>query len=290
MNSYYMHHPPQTDKTDRKPIVFVPTYQFEHLLDVVNAKLETHLTIPPGKTEERFNMSFGIGNTPRPRFLGRSHAGEIFEILCENIPAPHPDDDLKKATKLAREEFTHVLNMIRASKKKPKKSDKNRGRRFQEHKAWGRSIKRVQRYLGLRLKSADEAAPSTDSPSVFDLSQPMQAPEGSPLFMAIDIEAYEQDQGLITEVGIAMLDTADIQNVAPGEGGKDWFPLIRAQHIRVKENAWAKNSRFVHGCADKFDFGFVYPPLPKMKPHTDTPKNERVHQARRHPVNHRAAG
>lgn len=256
-NRYYIHHPAPTDK---KPAVFVPTYQFQHLLDVVNAKLETQLTIPPGKTAERFYLRFGVGNTPRPRFLGRTNSSEVFMTLRKSVPEPHADDDLDKATHLGRGEFQNLLDMSRTPKNKEKKSDKNRGKRTLAHKAWGRSIKRVQRYLGLRARAVDEAALATDMEQVFDLNLPMPASsEGSPLFVAIDIEAWEQDQGLITEVGVAMLDTADIQSVAPGEGGLNWFSLIRARHIRVKENSWAHNTRYVRGCADKFDFGFVLP-------------------------------
>jgi hypothetical protein len=262
--SYYIHCPPDMGE---KPVILVPTYQFEHLLDVVNAKLETRFTIPPGRNAERFNMSFGIGNSPRPRFLGRSHDAETLKKLCnlKAIPGPHPDDDLTKATHLGLEEFRELLKRSRADGKKGKKSDKNRAKRIKAHREWGRSVKRAQRYLGLRSRVAGEAA---DKPTILDLSQPMaQGPEDSVLFVAIDIEAWEQDQNLITEVGIATLDTTDIQNIAPGNGGENWLLHINARHIRVKENSWANNSRYVHGCANNFSFGFVPPPLIQKAPH-----------------------
>lgn len=240
----------------------MPTYQFQHLLDVVNAKLETQFTIPPGKSERGFKMSFGIGNTPRPRFLGRSDSPECFKSLYAAIPAPKPGDDLSHATHLGREEFMSLLSIVDQAKKRMKdnktKSDKNRFKRIQRHRAWGRSVKRVQRYLGLRQKLADRGAPSAETPAALDAHLPMAyEPEGSVLFVAIDIEAYEENQALITEVGIAILDTNDIRGVAPGDGGQDWFQLISARHIRVEENSWAMNSRFVQGCANRFNFGFV---------------------------------
>ncbi len=234
-----------------KPVIMVPTYQFQHLLDVVNAKLETRLTIPPGRNEERFMMLFGRGNSPRPRFLGRSNSLESFKALCKAIPEPHPDDDLTKATKVGLEEFRQLLKRSRADKRKGKKSDRNRHKRIAAHQAWGRSVKRVQRYLGLRGRATGK-----DQPTVIDLSRLLsQPPESAVLFVAIDVEAWEQDQNLITEVGIAMLDTIDILGTAPGDSGQNWFSLIRARHIRVKENIWAENSRYVHGCADRFSFG-----------------------------------
>lgn len=251
--SYYIHCPPDMNE---RPVVLVPTYQFEHLLKVVNAKLETRFTIPPGRNAERFNMSFGLGNSPRPRFLGRSHDPETFKKLCKPkaIPAPHPDDDLSKATQLGLEEFRELIKRSRAGKK-GKKSDRNRPKRIKAHREWGRSVKRVQRYLGLRGRVSGEAV---DKPTAVDLSQPMaEDPENSVLFVAIDIEAWEQDQNVITEVGIATLDTTDIQNIAPGNGGANWLLHINARHVRVKENSWANNSRYVHGCANNFSFGFV---------------------------------
>ncbi|GAB1320616.1 Good for full DBP5 activity protein 2 [Madurella fahalii] len=254
---YYVHQPV---KLGQKPAIFVPTYQFQHLLDVINAKLETQLTIPPGKNEERFKMSFGHGNTPRPRFLGRSNSPECFKTLCAAVPAPKPEDALDHATHCGREEFMNLLAIVDQAKKRTKdkrsKPDKNRIKRIQRHRDWSRSVKRVQRYLGLRQKLTSRETPLPDKPAVLGVHLPItQEPEGSVLFVAIDIEAYEENQALITEVGIAMLDTNDIRGVAPGDGGQDWFQLISARHIRVKENSWAINSRYIQGCANHFSFG-----------------------------------
>ncbi|KAK0630735.1 hypothetical protein B0T17DRAFT_487756 [Bombardia bombarda] len=267
---YYIHHP----REDKKgPVVFVPTYQFEHLLLVVNAKLDTNLTIPHGVNAEKFAMTFGYGNTPRPRFLGRATSLEMSESLRNSIPAPQPSDQLENVTQLGRERFVESLESIYRNAKKSKKSDKSHKKRLESRGAWGRSLKRVQRYLGLRQKVDDAdrgSSPSWDSsqeeldsfynpvkiPQSLNLQAPMTIdPEGSVLFVAIDIEAYEFNQSIITEIGIAILDTTKISKVAPGEGGKGWFPVVRARHLRVKENAWAINSTHVHGCAEYFDFG-----------------------------------
>ncbi len=267
--SYYVHCPPSISK---KPLIYVPTYQFKHLLAVINAKLETTLTIPPGRNESRFLMVFGIGNSPRPRFLGRSNNPESFKELCDAIPAPNPDDDLVKATGFGQAEFKQLIMGSRADRRKGKKADKNRAKRVQAHQAFGREIKRVQRYLGLRGKAAGGAPVVT----ALDLSKPMtDRPENSVLFVAIDIEAWEMDQNMVTEVGIAMLDTKDIHHVAPGDGGKNWFEHIRARHIRVRENTWAVNNRYVRGCADYFNFGFVLSPsfFPHRKSNTTNPSN-----------------
>ena len=251
-SSFYIHRPAEPYK---EPHLFVPTYQFEHLLDVVNAKLDTWLTIPDGANEKKFRAVFGRGGTPRPRFLGRTTCLEEFQDLTEDFPPIHPDDSLKNTPEEDRGWFLDFLAFIDRAQEKKSKSDKNRAKRMRTYHARGRSIKRVQRYLGLR-EGITDAKPV--APKKLDLAVPTAIkPEKSVLFVAIDIEAYEFNQQLVTEVGIAVLDTNKLVGVAPGEGGENWFSLIDARHIRVKENDWAVNRTHVHGCPDRFQFGYV---------------------------------
>lgn len=257
IRSYYIHCPVDMNM---KPVILVPTYQFQHLLDVVNAKLDTRLTIPPGTNEERFTLLFGLGNTPRPRFLGRCNSSSSHKNLRNAIPRRAVIDDLAKATPLGIDEFRRLLKLTRAERGTQRKSDKNRLKRIKEHKAWGQSIKRVQRYLGLRCKVGAGTSGVPGHFTALNLSEPTaEKPEDSVLFVAIDVEAWERNQNIITEVGIAMLDTTDIQHIPPGEGGREWFKHIRARHVRIKENMWAVNGRWVADSAEWFGFGFVLP-------------------------------
>ncbi|KAH6624997.1 hypothetical protein B0J18DRAFT_197574 [Chaetomium sp. MPI-SDFR-AT-0129] len=247
---YYIHAPPDMKL---KPVIFAPTHQFRHLLDVVNAKLDTQLTIPGGKNAERFEMEFGADGGPVPRFLGRSESAQTFNALSEAVPEAHPDDDVTKiTTQFGVDEFRFLLKQTRVEEKKIKKADKNRAKRLTAHKDWARSIKRVQRYLGLRSREVEGQVEPVD---VDLLKHVAHEPEGSVLFVAIDIEAWEKDHNMITEVGIAILDTLVVRPIPPGENGVNWLPLIEARHIRVQENSWALNSRYVHGCPDRFNFG-----------------------------------
>lgn len=79
--------------------------------------------------------------------------------------------------------------------------------------------------------------------------------EDDVIFVAVDVEAYERNHNIITEVGIATLDTRDIVNMAPFKNGEMWRPRIRARHFRIKEYAHLKNGDFIEGCPDRFDFG-----------------------------------
>ena len=83
--------------------------------------------------------------------------------------------------------------------------------------------------------------------------------EDSVIFICVDAEAYERDHNLVTEVGIATLDTADINTKSPGKGGINWMKAIRARHFRIREYGHLKNQEFISGCSDKFQFGLVYP-------------------------------
>lgn len=254
---FYTHYPPGTDK---RPVFFVPTYQFQHLLDVINATLATQLTIPLGKNELRFKMAFGRGNTPRPRFLGRSTDAEVWASLTKAIPEPHKDDNWEQATQSGKDEFLELLSLANRGTIKQKDSEKNREKRAVNHRSWGRSVKRAQRYLGLRRKNNGAAEFSSTTSASLTLSHPPAfSPDDSVIFVCIDIEAYEFNQAIVSEVGIAMLDARALSTVAPGGssplGSEGWYPYIHARHLRIKENLWVHNNRHVKGCPLNFEFG-----------------------------------
>lgn len=69
------------------------------------------------------------------------------------------------------------------------------------------------------------------------------------------MEANERNSSQITEIGIATLDTEDIQKLSPGKGGVNWMDVIRARHFRINEYKHINNTEFVSGCADRFEFG-----------------------------------
>ena len=75
------------------------------------------------------------------------------------------------------------------------------------------------------------------------------------VFVCIDIEAFEGNHSLITEIGVSTLDTKDI-TIAPGPGGINWMNKIRARHFRIRENASYVNGDYVTGCPDRFEKAF----------------------------------
>lgn len=240
---FYLYNPQNLKRT---PILFVPTCQFRQLLDFVNEELDTELTIPDGKNTEKFNLHFGQGQTPQPRFLGRFTNPKTSEELIKDIPPWIADDNLYGVSTVAKEHFLEQLQTIHRTVlmvKKKNKGVKARLNRIAAHKAWGRSIKRVQRHL--TIKQGDGSF----------MNPPGVKLVGDVVFASIDVEAYEFNQNIVTEVGIAVFDAAIIRDRGHGDLENDLFPLIKVRHIRIKEHLWAQNTRYVKGCAGKFDFG-----------------------------------
>lgn len=77
-------------------------------------------------------------------------------------------------------------------------------------------------------------------------------------FVCVDVEAWERATHIVTEVGLAILDTRDIRGVPPGGVGYgyNWFPLVKSYHFRIREHIDKVNHQFVAGCPESFHFGF----------------------------------
>ena len=171
--------------------------------------------------------------------------------------------------------------MVQAQKgKKVANKEKQKKERIEKQHSWSQGIKRVQRYLGLReirqghleairasleksglewvdYDAAVKAAAAKLPPTTYFHSGQLARfeQEASVVFVCVDVEAYERNTKLITEIGIATLDTKDIASVVPGEGGANWMSCIRARHFRINEHKHLNNAEFVTGCADRFEFG-----------------------------------
>lgn len=123
-------------------------------------------------------------------------------------------------------------------------------------RGWCARLKRTQCYLGIRPRgTANKEEFHADPNYTWEQSQATQAayeqaawtrlPKLIPtsaapycfhqniVFVCVDIEAYEMDQTKITEIGISTLDTLDLTNVPPGEGGAEWMKKIRYVQLGV---------------------------------------------------------
>ncbi|KAI9740754.1 MAG: hypothetical protein M1818_004719 [Claussenomyces sp. TS43310] len=195
------------------------------------------------------------------------------------------DTELEKyhePSKQALEIFTDRIKLLLAAEKKKQKECRERKRnsqRLAKQQSWNQSLQRVRRYLGIQEGNQDDHASTgnhlqqqkgqltgnevlveavTEKPASeqFDPFQPaLYTQEDSVIFICVDIEAYERNHSLVTEIGIATLDTADITLTAPGRDGQNWKQAINARHFRIKEYGHLRNKDFVQGCAEHFQFG-----------------------------------
>ena len=285
MHSFYLYR--ISPDLNEQPILLIPTKQLQRFLSDINRKLKIYLTIPTGGVNGGFVVTFENDGTPRPRYLGRSKNREMADSLKHNAPPSYykldNESDVSSipserslAAFRAKIEF---INQAQRGKKLAHK-EKQKTERIAKQQSWNHSIKRIQRYLGIRevrrgyhdtikkrletssLKWLDydeamKTAASKLPPSgAFDPEKIAPFPqEGSVVFVCVDVEAYERNTSQITEIGIATLDTADISSVIPGEGGLNWMGLIRSRHFRINEYKHLRNTEFVDGCPDRFEFG-----------------------------------
>ncbi|OBU01039.2 hypothetical protein VE01_00919 [Pseudogymnoascus verrucosus] len=278
---FYIYPPPELSPNAS---VLVPLAQVEHFIWIINRHLKTHLGIPIMERDPGFIIDCPNDGTPRPRYIGRSNDYETAVLTKKAIPSKgyRPPNEPASSTKPSdesleafKERMEEMLEMDR--KKKQALKTKKQAERYAKQQGWNHVTKRVQRYLGLRERQTevDEWGIKISAPSPgdglakieadlaklniktqIDVTKP--APfeqESSVVFICVDIEAYEKNHRLITEIGIATLDTADITNISPEERGTSWFSAIRARHFRIKEYGHLNNTEYLQGCADMFRFG-----------------------------------
>lgn len=274
----------------QEALILVPTKQLKHFLQTINNTLNVNLTLPSGAAKGGFQVTFENDGTPRPRYLGRANNREMAEALRLAPPPSYYKLDGETdahGTPSQRSLIafkTKIELMLQAQKgKKLANKEKQKAERIAKQQTWNQSIKRVQRYLGIRQASqsqqitairqdlensglgwgdydaAVKAAFAKLPPNAsFDPEKRAPyAPEGSVVFICVDVEAYERNNTLITEIGIATLDTEDLITLVPGEGGANWLEKIRTRHFRINEYKHLNNTEFVDGCANRFEFGYV---------------------------------
>ncbi|KAI9843863.1 MAG: hypothetical protein M1838_002420 [Thelocarpon superellum] len=104
--------------------------------------------------------------------------------------------------------------------------------------------------------TAAHSAGGETSPQCLDLDRPAPfACESDVVIICVDIESYERNHDLITEIGVATLDTLDLAGVPIGQEAMNWMEKIRVRHFRILENAHLKNKKYLTGCPENFEFG-----------------------------------
>lgn len=240
------------------------------------------MTIPKGGANQRFQILFDDEGIPRPRYLGRTTSRREYDSLTFSTPhrvygMDGEDPSLKNPTGRTRELFQAKVNIFSRpppTRQAPSKQTKKEVARLKKEKALKHTIQNIQGYLGLLdiksnlqntleadkddylISSEDVIIDISDTLTKrFDLLKFTPDKNEGAVFICVDIEAWEQNASVITEIGIATIDSEDLRSIPPGEKGVNWRKAVRARHFRISEHRHHNNTRFVSGCADNFLFG-----------------------------------
>ena len=261
-----------------KPLLLIPKSEVEALFVEIYQTLGVYAGFPEVWYQSGFDIGFTEEGIPRPRYLGRFNNDCSLDDLEAMIPAPgkaveEPQEVDDRSFPAFRRKMEEAI-LSGKNKNKAAKEKKRRDRVITK-KAWCTQLKRSQCYLGIRprgtvnkdeyfanpnltweqakaAQAAYEKAAGIKLPKLVPTSPAPYPFHHSVIFICVDVEAYEKNQRQITEIGISTLDTTDLVNTPPGEGGVEWMKKIRARHFRVKEYAHLTNSVHVSGCPDKF--------------------------------------
>ncbi|KAL6713438.1 hypothetical protein ACLMJK_008903 [Lecanora helva] len=273
---YYIH--TLLEFQEDKPLLLVPLQEVEDLFHKIYKELGIYCTFPNITRHSGFQLDFDDG--PRPRYLGR--LTEYCSIL--ELQAMIPDSMHEESQVVEDRSFPAFRRKMEAAilagknRQKHAKEKKKRDR-VDTKRGWCAQLRRTQCYLGVRsrgtvdkedfignpnqnyeeAKAAQEAYEKAAGLKLPDLIPTEKAPhpfDQDVIFVSVDVEAYEKSRNIITEIGVSTLDTRDLENVPPGEGGQEWMKKIRARHFRIAEHGFYRNTEYVTGCADNFEEKF----------------------------------
>lgn len=245
-------------------ITFVPEHQLQALFDDINEAFpKAKVKITDKDYQGGFIIDFeDLPEKLRPRWLGscasRSHyrawTAKLSMEPFTTLPSHSPNDRSIEAFKAK----VDAANAVSKAKKKAGKVQKFQNIIVQRQDMVRQGL-RAQRYLGLLPKSEVSQMPDIAALSIsasVDVTKPVPYDfDMDAIFIAIDLEAYESPPRMITEIGLATLDTRDLKGIAPGDIGKEWHRFIRGRHIRVDEWKHLVNHQYVTGCPGSFEFG-----------------------------------
>lgn len=258
-----------------KPLMLVPLDQVTELVKDIQAEFNIPVDVPPYP----FQLSFHDDATPSPQILGKVNSKEDMQSLQAKIPEPplnHDElaQDIDRADRQNHLAWREKAERALAAEKR--KSLAAKKKKAQNHALTlmetANQLSRAQRHLGLqpRFDVTQKSLPNTSVVGsrdqhiqqassyigALDVNQPVCFPfEDQPIIISIDVEAFEMDHKIITEIGLSTLDTLDLVDLAPDEQGKQWIKKIRSRHFRIKGRETLRNAQFVNGNPEMFQFG-----------------------------------
>lgn len=272
----------QTLLDDNKPLLLIPREEVLDLFKEIYINFKIPADFPNVTRHPGFDIGFEEERSPRPRYLGRltDHTSllDLEGLMPEPGTEPGEPQALEERTFPAFRRKMEAAILAGKNRQKNAKSKKKQDRVVQK-RGWCAQLKRAQCYLGIRPRGTVRKEDYHNDPNhTYEQSQAAQAAyenaaglklptliptlaapypfENNVVFVCVDVESYEKDHKKVTEIGISTLDTLDLMNTPPGEGGLNWMKKIRARHFRIAEYAHLNNTEFITGCADRFEEKF----------------------------------
>lgn len=243
-------------------LTFVTAPQLQLLLDGLNEGFpEANLSITDEDRNGGLVIDFeDLPTRYRPHWLGRCTSRPQFNSwthqLQQEVAMTLPDGEDRSL-----EAFKAKMELAYQAARNKTKASKQRKHQevLLKRQDMVKQALRAEGYLGLRAKNYPDAQlPDLSALNLTPLdvtNPPPHAFYREPIFISIDVEAWEKPPRQVTEVGVATLDTRDLKGVEPGKAGENWHRFIRGRHFRVLEYKHLINHEYVQGCPDAFEFG-----------------------------------
>ncbi|KAK6439812.1 hypothetical protein LTR95_003971 [Oleoguttula sp. CCFEE 5521] len=236
-----------------KPITLVTKEQVDSLIEEMNAAFpELKWAFEDYHEEVGLLITFDDADAEcRPRFLGHCNTRDAFDdhVGHTHAQAAHdlPSDEDRVEAFMGKAAMAHDIGKSnwkggKAGKQKKRPPAASAQVPSYRQDPNDKQLTKAKQYLGL-TNSPDDVASKSLVPDV--------------IFIAIDVEAWEQNHAYITEVGVATLDTRGLKAVDAGPNGINWHQYIRGRHFRTKEymDPSYTNHRHIQGCPNAFRFG-----------------------------------
>ncbi|KAK4548611.1 hypothetical protein LTR36_009521 [Oleoguttula mirabilis] len=245
-----------------KPVIFVPESQVASLIDDCNrAYPNAKVGITDELRDEGMVVNFDSRrNDLRPKWLGNCTSRDQHDHWIANLPLPLQVKSPMAADRDLEGFKRHIEQALELGKaKRSAKIHRSQQAAMQRKQSASKQVLRAQRYLGLiAKKDEDDLMPDMAGLSIaaIDPSKPPPYPlDMDAIFISIDCEAYEKWPKVVTEVGVATLDTRDLQGNAPGSVGQNWHKHIRGRHFRIIEHKHLVNKEYCPGDPTAFEYG-----------------------------------
>lgn len=247
-------------EASNRALLLVPAIQAQNLLEEINKAHNCILSLT-AKGQTGLLLPFDDVGTPQPVYLGRcSGRGKKDQLEGTLPPQPETWSNWLRGCDLSTADA--FQDKIKAGISTTKSKNRGRGgkgrreqRRIESTQKWARYLRETKAHFGLQPSTEDGAVSSDVLPPVNVYEKSPWPFLDSPIFISVDVEWNERNPTQVTEVGISVLDTLDLNNMPPRDYGDFWRKQIKSKHLRVFENTHIVNREYCYGCPDQFDFG-----------------------------------